>query len=259
MMKEKLKVGDARFAELGNIFVGDSDIESLFFEPGIVTDRAGSIGAESTEKDPVMDLVTLSLHPIKESLQAHELSLAIEENLLLAWQGFFEGFLSGDPVPFTGLPHIVVKLLIGRRVPGSKGFLLQSLSGIGNDLLPIDSNGSAKSLAGRAGAHGAVEGEKERLRFGKGVPAAITGETSAEGDSFSALDNDLNSVISQLKSPLNRLCKPGSIFLIRNQPINKERENAAGSEPFMGKSGEISDLSIFPDSIISIPDEVLHF
>jgi hypothetical protein len=83
-MKEKLKVSDAHFAKLGNIFVSESDREGFFFESSIVTGRAGSIGAESAEKDPVMDLVTLSLHPIKEPLQAHKLSLAIKKNLLLA-------------------------------------------------------------------------------------------------------------------------------------------------------------------------------
>ena len=98
-MKEELKVGDAHFAKLGNIFVSDSDIEGLFFEPSIVADRAGSIGPEFAEKDPVVDLVTLSLHPIEEPFQADELSLSIEKNLLLVGREFFEGFLSGDPVP----------------------------------------------------------------------------------------------------------------------------------------------------------------
>ena len=123
-MKEKLEVGNAHFAELGKCFSGEADMEGFFFEPGVVADRAGGIGSEFAEKDPVVDLVTLSLHPIKEPFETDEFSLSVQEDLLLIRREFFKGFLSRDPVSLAGLPQIIVEVLIGGRIPGSKGFLL---------------------------------------------------------------------------------------------------------------------------------------
>ena len=39
VLKEILEVGDAHFAKLGNILLGDADIEGLFFESGVVADQ----------------------------------------------------------------------------------------------------------------------------------------------------------------------------------------------------------------------------
>jgi hypothetical protein len=51
---------------LGNVLSSEEDVKGFFFKPCIVASRAGSIGSIFAEKDPVMDFISLPLHPFKE-------------------------------------------------------------------------------------------------------------------------------------------------------------------------------------------------
>ena len=78
---------------------------------------------------------------------------------------FFKRFLGWNFVSPAGLPQVFIKLFIGRCVPGGKGSFFQSFVRIWNDLLPINFDYPAKTLAGRAGAERAVKGKEKGFRL----------------------------------------------------------------------------------------------
>jgi hypothetical protein len=83
---------------------------------------AGGIGPVFAEEDPVVDFVSLPLHPFKEPFEANEFSFPVEQNIFLMSKKFLKRFLGWDLVPPAGLPQVVIKFFIGGRVPGGKGF-----------------------------------------------------------------------------------------------------------------------------------------
>ncbi len=151
--------------QLANMFSSQTDIERFFFEPGLMTGGAGGIGPVFAEKDPVMDFISLSLHPFEESFQANKFPFSVEKNLFLFGLKFFKRFLNRNSMPAASFPEIFVKILISGCVPGSKGFLFQGFFRVGDNLLPIDSNHSTKTLTGWAGPDRTVKGEEEGSRL----------------------------------------------------------------------------------------------
>src|SRR4030042_5204582 len=116
---------------------------------------------------------------------------------------FFKGFLDWNLVLPAGLPQIFIKLFIGRRVPGSKGSFFQRLLRIGDDLLPVNLDDPAKTLAGRAGAERAVKRAEKGFGVRKVTPAPITGEAPMKGNPLSVLRDQFYFSIPHLKPSLN--------------------------------------------------------
>jgi hypothetical protein len=114
-----------------------------------------------------------------------------------------KGLLGWNLVPPAGIPQIFIELFISGRVPRSEGPLLQCLLRIRDDLLPIDPDDPSKTLARGTGAERTVKREEKGFRFRKASSAAITGETSMEGDPLSALRDDFNFTVSYLEPSLN--------------------------------------------------------
>jgi hypothetical protein len=160
-----LKFRNVHLTELSNVFSSQTDVQSLFLKSSIVASRAGGIGSIFTEKDPVMDFISLSLHPIEEPFQANKFPFSIKKDIFLIWKKFHKRFLSWNSISAAGLIEMLVEIFVARCVPGSEGLLLQCLCWIRDDLLPIDSNDPAKTLTGRAGTDRAVEGEEKGFWF----------------------------------------------------------------------------------------------
>jgi hypothetical protein len=159
-------------------------MEGLFLETGIVTSGARGVSTIFTEKDSVMNFITLSLHPFEKSFQTNKFTFPIKKNFFLVWLKFFKWFLGWDSMAAASVPQVLIKIFISGRVPGSKGPFLQRLFGIWDDLFPINSNNPSKSLTGGAGTDRAVEGEEKGFGFRKVPSTTITGEASFERDAF---------------------------------------------------------------------------
>jgi hypothetical protein len=165
VLEEDLKFRNVHLAKLSDVLSCQKHIESLFFESRILASRAGGIGSIFTEKDPVMDFISLPLHPIKKPFQANEFPFPVKKDIFLIRKKFRKRFLSWNSISAAGIIEIFIKIFVAGCVPGSERPLLQCLCRIRDDLLPIDSNDPAKTLTGRARTDRAVEGEEEGFWF----------------------------------------------------------------------------------------------
>ena len=184
-IEERLEIGNGHVADLRDILPGHVNAQGLFLEAGIVAGRAGGIGAVLAEENPVMDLISLPLHPVEETFQTDKLLFPVDQDLLLIRAEIFKRLLNGNSVAAASLPEIVIKIFVGRGVPWGKGLLLQRLLSVRDDLLPVDPDDSSKSLTGRAGPDRAVKRKEEWFRLGITLAAAVAGETSIKRECLS--------------------------------------------------------------------------
>ncbi len=75
--EESVKVFNAHLTELGNVLIGNSDIQGFLPKAGPMASLTGRVCPVFAEKNPHMNLVAFRLQPLKEILDFRE------DNILL--------------------------------------------------------------------------------------------------------------------------------------------------------------------------------
>jgi hypothetical protein len=99
-----MEIQNGHVAELGNVLSSKEDVKGFLFKSCIAAKWTGGIGSIFAKKDPVMDFISLPLHPFKEPFKTDKLSFPVKQNIFLMGEKFFKRFLDWNSMTPTGLP-----------------------------------------------------------------------------------------------------------------------------------------------------------
>src|SRR5262249_16032110 len=145
----------------------DPVAQSVRVQPGTVAGRAQRVGVVPAEQDPHVHLVGAALDPSEPGAQSRVAPVSVaalpfQHGLALLGAQLAPGDVERNELPLGEADQHRALPLAGAAVPRAQRSLLDAQRVIGENLRPIDAQGTAEAAAGRTGPDRRLVAEEAR-------------------------------------------------------------------------------------------------